>query len=224
MRYLSIITLIILLTALWISCNEDRALAAQSQEPPPHSTKSMSQMTSSSAELKLRQDMRKLWSDHVVWTRDYIIAAVDDKPDQEAASKRLLKNQEDIGKAIVPFYGKEAGDKLTSLLKDHIMISVDIIKAAKAHDQAKVKEIDNTWQKNGNDIADFLSKANPNWLKATLADMMKMHLSTTTVELMARLDKKWDQDVNAFDEVYNHILKMADALSDGIIKQFPDRF
>ena len=217
MRHPSIIALIAVTIVL--------SFAAAAPQDPPHSkAPSMSPMNSASAELKLHQDMRKLWTDHVVWTRDYIIAAVDDKPDAEAASKRLLKNQEDIGKAIVPFYGKEAGDKMTSLLKEHIMISVDIIKAAKAKDNAKVKELNSTWEKNGNDIADFLSKANPNWPKATLADMMKMHLTTTTDELMARLDKKWDQDVKAFDEVYDHILKMADALSDGIVKQFSDRF
>ena len=53
---------------------------------------------------------------------------------------------------------------------------------------------------------------------------MKGHLSTTTDEVVARLNKKWDEDVRAFDEVYRHILMMSDALSDGIIKQFPDKF
>ncbi|HEY7172513.1 MAG TPA: hypothetical protein VH417_16790, partial [Vicinamibacterales bacterium] len=43
-------------------------------------------------------------------------------------------------------------------------------------------------------------------------------------EVVARLTKNWDADVRAFDKVYDHILMMADALSDGIVKQFPDRF
>jgi len=168
--------------------------------------------------------MRKLWTDHVVWTRDYIIAAVDDKPDQEAAAKRLLKNQEDIGRAVGAFYGSQAGDALTKLLKEHITIAVDLIKASKTGDNAKVTEVNGTWQRNANDIAEFLSKANPNWPKATLAEMMQMHLTTTTAEVKARLDKNWDADVKAYDEVYEHILKMSDALTDGIVKQFPDRF
>jgi len=54
--------------------------------------------------------------------------------------------------------------------------------------------------------------------------MMKKHLSTTTDEVVARLTKNWDQDVHAFDAVYDHILHMSDALSDGIVKQFPERF
>lgn len=67
-------------------------------------------------------------------------------------------------------------------------------------------------------------KANPNWPKDTLVDMMKKHLSTTTDEVVARLNKNWDADVRAFDAVYDHILHMADALSDGIVKQFPGKF
>ena len=60
------------------------------------------------AALALRQDMRKLWTDHVVWTRDYIVAAVGDQPDAQAAAGRLMKNQEDIGGAVASYYGKPA--------------------------------------------------------------------------------------------------------------------
>jgi hypothetical protein len=173
---------------------------------------------------RLREDMRKLWSDHVIWTREYIVAAIDGSPAANAAATRLLKNQEDIGGAVAGFYGKDAGDKLTGLLKQHITIAVDLIAAAKANDQAKYILTDQRWKKNGEEIADFLSQANPNWPKATLADMMAAHLATTTKEVAARLHNKWDDDTAAFDEVYAHMLHMSDALSDGIIKQFPQKF
>jgi len=89
---------------------------------------------------------------------------------------------------------------------------------------AQQKQADDKWQQNAVDIATFLSKANPNWPRATLIDMMKMHLSTTTNEVVARLKHDWDGDVRAYDAVYEHILMMSDALSDGIVKQFPDKF
>jgi hypothetical protein len=63
-----------------------------------------------------------------------------------------------------------------------------------------------------------------NWPRATLVDMMKKHLSTTTDEVVARLTKNRDADVRAFDAVYDHILAMSDSLADGIVKQFPARF
>ena len=53
---------------------------------------------------------------------------------------------------------------------------------------------------------------------------MKMHLSTTTNEVVARLNKNWTADVSAYDAVYEHILKMSDALAAGIVKQFPAKF
>jgi len=177
-----------------------------------------------SAATKLRQDMRKLWTDHVVWTRDYIIAAVGDQPDAQFAANRLLKNQEEIGAAVAMYYGKPAGDKLTALLKEHITIAVDLIKFAKAGDKASQQQADAKWHRNGEEIADFPSKANPNWPRATLVDMMNTHLSTTTDEVVARLTKNWAADVKAFDAVYEHILAMSDALSDGIVKQFPAKF
>jgi hypothetical protein len=171
-----------------------------------------------------KQDMRRLWTDHVVWTRNYIVAAVGDQPDAQAAAGRLMRNQEDIGNAVDKFYGASAGQQLTTLLKEHISIAVDLIKAAKAGDKPAQQQADTKWQQNAVAIADFLSKANPNWPRATLVDMMKKHLSTTTDEVVARLNKQWDADVRAYDAVYDHILHMSDALADGIIKQFPEKF
>lgn len=119
-------------------------------------------------ELALTTGMRKLWSDHVVWTRQYIVDAVAGSPSADASSKRLLKNQEDIGAAIVPYYGAAAGAKLTDLLKQHILIAVDVVAAAKAGDNAKLADADKRWHDNANDLATFLSGANPNWPKQTL--------------------------------------------------------
>jgi hypothetical protein len=123
------------------------------------------------------------------------------------------------------FFGDAAGQQLTKLLKEHITIAVDLIKAAKGGDKAAQQKADALWQQNAVQIAEFLSKANPkNWPRDTLVDMMKTHLSTTTNEVVARLNKNWAEDVRAYDAVYDHILKMSDALADGIVKQFPDKF
>jgi hypothetical protein len=200
------------------------ALGATASSSAGQSTRAPGAVAQSEAAATLKQDMRKLWTDHVVWTRDYIIAAIAGQPDAKAAADRLLKNQEDVGNAVAKFYGAPAGQQLTTLLKEHITIAVDLIKAAKAGDKGAQQQADSRWQQNALQIADFLSKANPNWPKATLTDMMKKHLSTTTNEVVARLNKNWEADVRAFDEVYEHILHMADALSDGIVKQFPSKF
>ena len=179
-------------------------------------------MNEAAASLKLA--MRRLWADHVIWTRQYIVGAVAGTPDADAAAARLLKNQEDIGNAVVPIYGREAGDKLTSLLKEHIMIAVDLIAAAKADDQAKFQNADQRWTANAEEIATFLSGANPNWPKADVVDLLGLHLSLTKGEAVARLGMKWDDDVKAFDDIFTEINTLADTLTDGIVKQFPEKF
>jgi len=188
-------------------------------------TAAMSTATSPSpASAQLHDGMRKLWSDHVVWTRLYIIAAVAGDASAQTAANRLLRNQEDIGNAIAPYYGAAAGTQLTNLLKQHILIAVDLVAGAKAGDQAKVADADRRWHANADDIATFLSGANPNWPKATVLAMLNQHLALTTQEATARIQGRWADDASTFDSIFSQILGMADALSDGIVKQFPNRF
>ena len=172
----------------------------------------------------LRQDMRKLWEDHISWTRLFIVSALADLPDKDATTKRLLQNQVDIGNAVKPFFGAEAGDKLAALLKDHILIAADIVTAAKASDNAKLESSKTKWVANADEISAFLSGANPkHWPAAEMKKMMREHLDLTTAELMARLKKDWTADVAAYEKVHAQALHMADMLSDGIAKQFPDK-
>jgi len=168
--------------------------------------------------------MRKLWADHVIWTREYIVAAVAGTPDAEAAAARLLRNQEDIGNAIVPYYGRAAASALTGLLRQHILIAVDLVAAAKGGNEAKFKEADARWSKNVVEIADLLSGANPHWPKKDLLDLLNLHLGLTKGEAVARLKKDWAADVQAFDDIFTEINTVADALTAGIIQQFPGQF
>jgi len=172
-----------------------------------------------------QDDMRKLWEDHVAWTRLYIISVAGNLPDAKLTADRLLKNQVDIGNAVADFYGRPAADQLTALLKDHILIAADLVGAAKAGDQAKVADANKRWYANANDIADFLHKANPDhWPQAALRSAMKMHLDQTLDEATHRLQGKFEQDIKDYDAIVDHILKMADILSSGIIAQFPAKF
>lgn len=171
----------------------------------------------------LRKAMRKLWSDHVWWTRDYIIAAVADAQDLKAATDRLLKNQEDIGNAVAGYYGKQAGDTLTSLLKEHILLAADVVAAAKSNDSGSLKMADEKWHANADAIALFLSKANPHWSYNALQDMMYKHLKLTTQEAVARLKKDWVTDIATFDQVFDEIMMMADMLTAGIAQQFSEK-
>ena len=175
--------------------------------------------------LDLRNAMRKLWEDHITWTRLYIVNAAADLPEKDAAAQRLLQNQTDIGNAIKPYYGEDAGNMLTALLREHILGAVDLIAAAKDNDRAKMEAASERWYVNGENVAMFLSAANPAaWPPDAMKAEMKMHLDLTLQEASDHLSGKFAEDVADYDQIHEHILKLADALSDGIINQFPDRF
>ena len=169
--------------------------------------------------------MRKLWEDHIVWTRMAIVSFAADAPDLKATEARLLANQVHIGNAIKPYYGKAAGNALTKLLKEHIIGAVELMTAAKSGDDAATDKAKAAWYVNGNQVADLLASANPkHWPKATMRSMMKGHLDQTLSEAVNRLNGRFAADIRDYDRVHRHILMMADALSEGIMNQFPKRF
>ena len=203
------------------------ALTGATDEP---TTPSLSPAETSAQEaqisaLDFHNSMRKLWEDHIGWTRLYIVSVLADLPDKQLVAERLLRNQDDIGDAIKPFYGEAAGDKLTELLREHILGADELLAAAKAGDNAKLDAGKARWYRNADDIAAFLESANPKaWNRDVIASTMKMHLDLTLEEAVARLTGDWAADVIAYDKIHEHILTMADVLSTGIMSQFPERF
>ena len=175
--------------------------------------------------VELRLTMRKLWEDHITWTRLYIVSAEGGARDADATAGRLLQNQVDIGNAIKPFYGDAAGDKLTALLKDHILTAADLLTAAKAGDNAKLTTARTKWYANADQIADFLAGANPKyWPADQMRSEMHAHLDHTLDEAVAHLKGDYQADIAAYDTIHDQILGMADMLSEGITRQFPGKF
>lgn len=173
-------------------------------------------------ELKLSQ--QKLWIEHILWTRNYILANINSLEDKEAVLQRLLKNQDDIGNSIQTYYGKEAASRLSSLLKEHIEIAGQILDAAKNNNKDDLEKYNKLWHENADKIADFLSSSNPNYSNKVLKNMLYKHLNLLTQEVTARLNKDWNANIEAFDKGEEHMIMFADYLSDGIIKQFPKQF
>ena len=199
---------------------------AQGSPPPGRPVISRSAVTFHDA-------MRKLWEDHITWTRNVIISfEVNDPnpnatlPDLNAALERLFQNQADIGNAIKPYYGDKRGDQLTALLHDHIAIAGEILQAVKTGNTAAYQDANARWYANAHDIAVFLSETldPPLGSLAEMDAMMKDHLDNTTAEVVARLTGDWTGDVAAYDKVHSQVLEMADMLSDGIIANFPAKF
>jgi hypothetical protein len=206
---IKLITLIVLMT---IAFTPNKA-AAQSQKLYPV----VSAVT-------FKSQMRKLWEEHIFWTRNVIFCLVDDLPGNVQAVKRQLQNQIDIGNAIKPYYGDATGDKLTELLYNHVNITTDIIVAAKTRDTSVINDVNKKWFANAEEIVVFLHKLNSNWAIGDLRKMINNQMQLTAESAGERLKKNYDADVIAFDKVQEGVIKMSDTLAEGIIFQFPKKF
>ena len=206
------------------SSGSDRSASTASGSSVPANSTGTSATAGTLDAAAFRHDMRKLWEDHVQWTRLFIVSAVAGLPDAHATLDRLLQNQTDIGNAVAAYYGNDAGTQLATLLKGHIATAGDLLTAAKAGDNAAVTKASTDWYANADQIAAFLASANPAWPEATLKDMMHTHLDQTLAEATAQLTGDYAKSVSEYDHIVTHIIDMADALSSGIVTQFPDRF
>ena len=172
-----------------------------------------------------KEQMRYLWSDHAVWTRDVIVAILDQSAVTDASLQRLLANQVDIGNAIKPYYGEAGGQALTDLLTEHIVVAGELLVAARDGNTAGFNEANAKWYKNGDDIAIFLNTANPeNWMLDHMKQHMKDHLDFTLGEAVFHLQGNYPEEIKNYDHVYEQLMGLSDLLADGIAKQFPDKF
>ncbi len=174
---------------------------------------------------KLNTAMHKLWADHMIWTYSTVDAFFNDTNSLESKLTRLLQNQQDIGNAIKPYYGEEAGNVLADLLTEHILLAVPVLTAAQQGNEAGLAVALDDWYANADDIAHFLSGANPqNWPNSEMEHMMAMHIDQTVEYSVLLLEGKTNLAIESFDHAFDHMVEMADMLSEGIAKQFPNKF
>lgn len=169
--------------------------------------------------------MRSLWQAHGTWTERAIVDFVGGLPDTNLVVARLLQNQVDIGNAVKPYYGKQAGKQLTALLKAHINAAVAVLEAAKSGDAGAIAKAKAAFYANGNQVARFLHAANPHhWSLGAMKTMMRVHLDQVIALAVDQLEGHYQAAIREYDVYIGHILDMAEMLSSGIIQQFPARF
>ena len=172
--------------------------------------------------LAYHDEWRKLWEDHITWTRVVIIGILDELPGTDVYIVRLLQNYEDMEEALAPYYGDDA-EVLGDLIKDHLVIAAAILRAAKAGQP--LDDLVASWYANAHDIAVQMNEMNPQfWPLEETEQMWVEHLDATLAEAVAHLEGRFEDEVAAYDKVHDLALEMADFMSNGVMQQFPSQF
>lgn len=172
------------------------------------------------AQLRVSNTLRRLWTEHVLWTRFFIISTAFDLPDLTFVTQRLLQNPHDFADALSPLYGEETAKRFDTLLTDHLLIAAALVNAAKAGDTSEADKQRKLWYANADKIANFLASINPFWRQRVWKDLLYRHLRMTEDEAALILTGQYNQSIKVFDDIQAEALKMADVMTCGIIRQF----
>ncbi|HVH30395.1 MAG TPA: hypothetical protein VNA31_01835 [bacterium] len=192
---------------------------AQSQTTTPNAAKV--------AELTIA--LRDLYINHLFWVRDLVVSTrLGEKAAISEADEYGLKNAEAIGRSVAPFYGQAAGEKFASLFVGHYSAVKAYMNAAFANSfsgNATLKKAAlDKLTKNANDIAVFVSSANPNLPKATVYGLVSTHVQQHVMSIDATAKRDWSGEADMWDPMVKVVHSLSDALANGIAKQFPDKF
>ncbi|MDP4118794.1 MAG: acetylglutamate kinase [Bacillota bacterium] len=172
------------------------------------------------SQLQLSNTIRRLWNEHILWTRLFILSTAFNLPDLQFVTERLLQNPDDFAKALKPFYGEDKAMQFKQLLTDHLLIAAQLVNAAKAGDTVETDNQRKKWYANAEDIAKFLASINPFWSESEWKDLFFDHLRMTEDEAVSILTGEYIKSIKDYDDIQAEALMMADAMTSGIIRQF----
>jgi len=172
-----------------------------------------------------RAVLRDLWIGHVFWVRNVVDATFDgDAAATKTAEAQVVANAKAIAGSIEPYYGKAASEKLFTLLAGHWGAIKGYLDATHASDKAAADAAFEDLLKNADEIAVFLGGANPNLPVDVLKGLLTAHGSHHVQQIKEFKANQFDAEAKTWAAMTQHMYVIADALADGIAKQFPDQF
>ena len=166
---------------------------------------------------------RYYWAEHINYTRNLIIGVLANLNDVPAVTERLMKNQEDLGDLLKPYYSIETVEKFVSLLKGHATAALNFINAAKAGNN--LLQYREEWQNNSKEIVAVLNEINPtNWPELLVAPVWNLHVDLTIKEVQSRISGDWKEDIAAYDQLHRCIIDFSEAFASGVINQNLESF
>lgn len=169
--------------------------------------------------------VRDLWLGHILSIRNVAVATMDKNPSaREAAEKSVVANAQQIAGSIEPFYGKPATDKLFTLLAGHYGAIRDHLDATAAGNAAQQELAVKQLTANAAEISTFLSGANPHLPKDAVMGLLTAHAAHHLTQFQQLKDGDYAHEAETWAGMKTHIYVVADALTDALAAQFPNKF
>ena len=167
--------------------------------------------------LRLNEDMRLAWLNHVYWTRMYLMSAVADNADQQAVEERLLETADEITDVFARYLPIATTRQLRNLLTEHIEIAGQIIQALKAKNMSDYDALVKEGYRNANQMAALFASHNPYFESRETRNMLLNHLDLTREEIEQQVNGEYEQSIDVFRDVEQQALAMADYFARGLL-------
>ena len=163
------------------------------------------------------------WTEHLYYTRQAIVSILAGLPDVEPISVRLLKNQEDIGSLLMPYYSSEQVTSFVTLLKKHVSLAAEYITAIK--NKSDFADVKSKLIENGNSIVNWMASVDPtDWPVSKIGPLWEEHLTQTINQVESRTQGDWVADIVALDAGHQCIDQLAQEFGWGIVYNNIQRF
>lgn len=169
--------------------------------------------------------LRDLWLGHIFWVRNVSVAAIDKNDSAiKAAEQQAVANAQAIAASIEPFYGAAAKDKFFKLLAGHYGAVKAYLIATVAGDAPAQAKATQSLTSNADEIATFLSNANPYLPKGAVQGLLLAHGGHHIQQIQQLKDGKYEAEAQTWEEMKKHVYQIADATADALAKQFAKKF
>jgi hypothetical protein len=173
----------------------------------------------------IKAAMRDLWTGHIFWIRNVVWDnAAHNAAARDAAEQEVVVNAKNIANTITPFYGEQASEKLFSLLAGHYGAVKEYSEATVSENRLQQDAALTHLAANADEIAVFLSGANPHLPQDTVRGLIAAHGAHHVLQITQLKEKDYVHEGETWKVMKRHVYVIADALTMALATQFPSKF
>jgi ActR/RegA family two-component response regulator len=172
-----------------------------------------------------RDSLRDLWVGHTFWIRNFELESfAGNGAALQSAEKKMEENCRAIADSLAPYYSPEDVERFHTLLDRHEYAIKAYLKAVREENGRGLEEAQREVPSNSTDIADFLGGLNPAWKTPEFRDLIQQHGLCHMDQIRALKDGDYSREASIWDVKRQVVLKLADAMAEGLARQFPQKF